>query len=200
MRPSCWLTSCAIVVCAACTGTPSTRSTTHYSPSPSSADAAPSEAIELTCSDAGDGNAPAARSPGDLTLGGLTFEGLSATRQEIPLASEVGLEVAPNSDQHFRKTPAYLRAGTRAIVVQLAAPATGQALGWVPSRLWTSGTSPDLRPWMASRVTFDGCPGRDSYYLGGLLATDPQACLALSVHQTGHPAQSRRLRLTGAPC
>ena len=201
MRWSGWLASCAIGACAAaCTSGPSSRPTALTRPSAPRMDAAPSRGIELSCADAGSATAADAKGSHNLTFGGLTFEGLAATTSEVPLATQVGLTVGPNSDQHFRKTPAYLLAGAPPIVVESTGPAAGQGLAWVPSRLWTSGTPPNLRPWIASKVTFDGCPDHDSTYFGGLLAADPQGCLHLSIQQRGHPPQSLRLRLTGASC
>ncbi|MGH8889868.1 MAG: hypothetical protein ACRDV3_08955 [Acidothermaceae bacterium] len=148
--------------------------------------------MELTCSDSTQGNAPSPLSPD-----GLTFEGLG----DKPLAyaaSDVGLRVPAAGPHYFRKAPVYLTAGTSPVAVQLTTP--GSYLAWVPAGVWTSGAPPDVGPWIATNVIFDGCPDRDSTYLGGLLVPNAQVCLTLIVTHTGASLPTSRLHLGSAGC
>lgn len=104
------------------------------------------------------------------------------------------------SDLRFRKVPAHLPAGAGPVTVELAAPTGDQALAWVPATEWTGGGRPELRRWLARRVTFDGCPDRDVTYFGGVLAGRADACLHLRIQPAGAGSRDLRLRLDGAPC
>ncbi len=164
---------------------------------------APTRSIKLGCADAGYANKPG----GDLTVGGLTLENLAQGSLDegsdpypVPLATDVGLVVSPGSTQRFQKSPAYLKAGTGPFTLELIRPVAGQALAWVPSKDWTGGSPPDLRPWMTDRLTLTGCADRDTAYFGGVLVPTPDSCLILRIQQPDGPAQVKRIRLDGKPC
>lgn len=200
MRKALWLVACVILACAAgCTSTasstPSRTKPPRSSPSP---DAVTHTSIELGCADAGSGTAP--DGAGDVTAGGLILEGLAAQMSDVPLATDVGLVVAPGSSQHFRKSPAYLNPRTTPITIELMTPRPGQALAWVPAHQWTSGAPPNLQRWTTERVTFTGCADRDVTYFGGLLANNANACLHLKITQSGKAPESKHLRLDGKRC
>lgn len=162
------------------------------------ATSSPGRAIALSCADAGSGSAP--DSTANLTLDGLTLVGLSGEGSAAP-ATDVGLRKPPGDQQYFFfKTPAFLRMGASPITVELASSSSATWLVWVPAHVWTRGSSVDVRPWMASAVTFHGCQDRDTTYFGGLLATDPQHCLVLRIQRPSEPIQTTRIRLNGAPC
>ncbi|MEP7021239.1 MAG: hypothetical protein ABI808_11340 [Pseudonocardiales bacterium] len=189
------------VLIAACTSSPpqprpsTAPPTVASSPPPSSRPAG--GPVELSCADSisaspGDG-------PGILSVNGLTLEGASGDLRGAAPAS-VGLRAPAGPRLYFVKSPAYLNATTAPITVELTASSKGY-LAWVPARIWTgSGGSPiDLRPWVTSRLTFDGCPDRDTSYLGGLLASNPHVCLTVHVRRAG-AATSEATRLGGAGC
>ncbi len=199
MRKALWLVACVVLACAAgCTSTTSsTPSRTKPPGSSSTPDAVTHASVELGCADAGSGTAP--DGAGDLTAGGLILEGLAAQLSDVPLATDVGLVVAPGSSQHFRKSPAYLNLRTTPITIELTTPLPGQALAWVPAHEWTNG-APNLQRWMTDRVTFTGCTDRDVTYFGGLLANNANDCLQLKITQSGKGPQSKHLRLDGKRC
>jgi hypothetical protein len=195
MRRARWCAAAtAVLLLAACSTDRSTKPSPVV-PLPSSSAVAPAEPVELTCADAGGGNAPS-----DVTAAGLNLEGPAAEITDPPLASDVGLIVPVGSNQHFRKAPAYLPAGSPPVTIELTTPTAGQGLAWVPAADWAGGSPPDLRPWITNKVTFAGCPDRASTYFGGLLATDPRACLDLTVAQEGKAVVAQRLRLNGSAC
>ena len=185
-----------VLLLAACSTGRSMEPPPAAPPSRSGATSQP-EPVQLTCADAGGGNAPSGSSR--MTAAGL-LEGLATVVTDVPLASDVGLIVPAGRKQYFRKSPAYLPAGSAAVTVELTGPATGEGLAWVPAADWVRGKSPDLRPWITNKVTFAGCPDRDSTYFGGLLATDPHACLDLAVEQQGKAKVVKRLQLDGHVC
>lgn len=167
------------------------------SDSPPPTFAAPrAQPVVLRCTDAGSGDEPSGA--GDVAIAGLTLEGLSQPATEVPSATQAGLLVPAGSSQHFRKAPAYLAAGGGPVTLELLTPPPGQTLAWVPAREWSG--RPDLRPWMSSTVTLDGCPDRDATYFGGVLATEPAACLNLRVTRADGAREEMRLRLDGNPC
>lgn len=139
-----------------------------------------------------------ARGTGNLAIAGLTLEGLSRPTTDVPSAPQLGLLVPDGSGQHFRKAPAHLAAGAGPVTITLAEPLPGHALAWVPAS--DRSGRPDLRPWMTTTVTLDGCPDRDVTYFGGVLANRPDACLDLRIRQANGPERGTRLRLDGKPC
>jgi hypothetical protein len=97
----------------------------------------------------------------------------------IPRAEDVRFALPHGVHWFFRKVPIVLKADATTVTVSVAA--SGQALAWVPFDVWTSGTPPDLRQWSARSVTAHNCPGKNTSFLGGLLAARPTACLVLQV-------------------
>ena len=190
-----------VACCTAVGGAGCTAGSSSDAPSGGTAmtvDARSAGPTELGCADAGSGSTPTA--PGDLTIAGLTLEGLAGEVRDIPPASRAGLDVPARSDLRFRKAPAHVAAGAGPVTVELAQPTGDQALAWVPATEWTGEGRPDLRRWVTGRVTFDGCPDRDVTYFGGVLADRGDACLHLRIQPTGTPAEEVRLRLDGHPC
>jgi hypothetical protein len=150
----------------------------------------------LGCADAGSGDEPSGA--GDITIAGLTLEGLSQRTTEVPSATQAGLLVPAGSSQHFRKAPAYLAAGAGPVTIQLVEPGPDHALAWVPANDWSG--RPDLRPWMTTTVTLAGCPDRDVTYFGGVLANQSDACLNLRIKHADGPETDTRLQLDGSAC
>jgi hypothetical protein len=138
--------------------------------------------VELSCADAGEGNEP---SP--LDLGGLTFEGLGNRPAAYPV-SEAGVRVPAGDPGYFTKVPVYLQAGAMPVTIRLTTP--GSYLAWVPAGAWASGPGgpPNLGPWLATTVTFDGCPDSPATYFGGLVVPGPQVCLSLAITRHGASA------------
>ena len=187
----------ALLVVAGCTGTSSTDSAAPRSGSSSpSFDARPTQPVVLRCADAGSGDDPSGAA--NLAVAGLTLEGLSQPATDVPSATQAGLLVPAGSSQHFRKAPAHLAAGAGPVTIQLVEPAPGQALAWVPASDWSG--RPDLRPWMTTTVTLDGCPDRDVTYFGGVLANQSDACLKLRIEHANGPEKDTRLQLDGSRC
>lgn len=187
----------ALLVLAGCTGESSTDSAAPRSGSSSpSLDARTAQPVELRCAEAGSGEDP--RGAGNLTVAGLTLEGLAQPSTEVASATQQGLLVPAGSSQHFRKAPAYLAAEAGPVTIELVEPAPGHALAWVPASDWSG--RPDLRPWMTTTVTLDGCPDRDVTYFGGVLASQSDACLNLRITPADGPKRETRLQLNGDPC
>jgi hypothetical protein len=195
------LVVCGILAAvAACTSSPVGRSSRAAPSLPASGAATATrpvgEPVELSCADAA--HASPGTGGGNLTVGGLTIEG-AANELRGTSAATVGLRVPGRRTLYFVKAPAYLKAGTSPVTVELRASSSGY-LAWVPAAVWTSGQYPvDLRRWATSRLTFDGCPDREAAYLGGLLATDPHICLTVDTRQAGAPP-SPLTRLGGDGC
>lgn len=96
------------------------------------------------------------------------------------------------------KDPLALQAGAADLTLSVAG--AGQALGWVPSSVWTMGGPPDLGPWAASSVTLHSCPDRPALFLGGMLAADLNTCINLTVRQQGRPERTVHQFLDGSAC
>lgn len=187
----------ALLVFTGCTGESSTKSAApHSGTSSPSFDARPAHPVELGCDDAGSGEEPSGA--GSLTSAGLTLEGLAQPTTQVPSATQQGLLVPAGSSQHFRKAPAYLAAGAGPVTIELLEPAPGHALAWVPASDWSG--RPDLRPWMTTTVTLDGCPDRDVTYFGGVMANRSDACLDLRVKPADGPERDTPRQLNGDPC
>jgi hypothetical protein len=120
--------------------------------------------------EAGSPDLPTGDSTGNVTLGGADLTGLRG-HQPPTLASDVGLVVPAGVNWYFRKSPVYLKAGAGPVTLTIHG-SDGQFLSWVPAPVWTNGSRPNLAPWAARSVTFEGCTDRGAVYLGGLLATD----------------------------
>jgi hypothetical protein len=175
-----------LVVLPACTGS--------SAPAPATPRAGvDAKAVVLTCEDAGTGTP--GTSPSDVASGGAVLEQWAAPTADVPVAAEVGLVVPPRiAGWHFRKTPVYLRAGEREVTATVPAN-SGAALAWVPADVWTTGGPPHLDAWLATSVTFQGCPDRITTYFGGIAAATPATCVDLALAGAG----SRR-RLDGGAC
>jgi hypothetical protein len=115
-----------------------------------------------------------------------------------PLAEDVGLRLSAGAHWYFRKLPLAMRQGAADFTVSVSG--AGQALAWVPAAVWTTSRNPDLAAWTASSVTLRSCPDRAALFLGGILATDLNTCLHLTMRQAGRPQGTVRQRLDGAPC
>lgn len=193
----------ATAVLVGCTGAPHSAGIEGTrEPAPSSAGLSaigvPGGTLRLTCEDAGDGSLDESAAD-NLVLGGAIFELFRAELDSVPTAVSVGLTIPPAlATWQFRKVPVYLAAGEQPITVTIAAD--GEAmLAWVPSRVWTSGDPPDLGDWLATTVTFDGCPERPTTYFGGVAADTAHTCLHLQA-QTASGAESQHQRLDGTAC
>ncbi len=150
--------------------------------------------IVLTCKDSA-GALPIGDAGGNTTVDGATLTGLRG-KQDPPLAAEVGLVLPPGASLYFRKTPLYIEAGTGPVTLSLTEE-KNEFLSWVPASVWTSGSPPDLQPWAAKSVTFQGCPDSGAMYLGGLLAADPARIFQLTGSHAGHKSTARVSLKTG---
>lgn len=152
--------------------------------------------VELSCADST--STPAPTGSGDRTVDGLTLEGIGGRLHGLTPA-DVGLRVPEGPALFFTKAPAYLRPGTPATTIELAAGSSGY-LAWVPASIWTGGGGGpiDLTRWLTSRVVFDGCGQHPSTYLGGVLSTRPGICLTLRVTQPGSGGLERTVRVGSA--
>jgi len=153
--------------------------------------------VTLTCVDAKGVLAVVGAKTG-LTVGDVVFGGFTRVVSSIPRAEDVRLQLPHGVHWYFRKAPIVLKADATTVTVSVAA--SGQALAWVPFDVWTSGTPPDLRQWSARSVTVHNCPGKNTSFLGGLLAARPTACLVLQVRSRGEAEQTVRRRLNGTFC
>ncbi len=140
--------------------------------------------IVLKCEDSA-GELPVGDSADNVTVSGATLTGLGG-KQNPRLAKEGGLVLPSNVSLYFRKTPLYLAAGAGPVTLTLPDD-RDEFLSWVPSSVWTGGSPPDLQPWAAKTVTFQGCADSGAMYLGGLLAADPSRIFQL----TGSHARDR---------
>ena len=137
--------------------------------------------ITLACDDSA-GDLPVGESGSNVTIAGAELTGLTGS-WDPRLTSEVGLILPADTAMYFRKLPVYVKAG--AGPVTLTVPGDHAQFGsWVRSSVWTSGSAPNLEPWAATSVTFQGCPNRGAMYLGGLLAVGPTTCFPLSSRST----------------
>jgi hypothetical protein len=190
-----------VLLAAGCTGPADVDKPAVRVSSPSPSVAGPPDGfgtrhVSLTCADAN--AASAADVPGRTDTDGV-LAGLTAPPgPPPPRAEDVGLRLPPGLHWYFRKAPLAIGAGTGEVTVAVAG--TGQALAWVPSSLWTSGSDPDLGRWAASAVTLHGCPDRAALFLGGVLAADPTTCLQLSLRAPGSAERTVRQRLDGSAC
>jgi hypothetical protein len=153
--------------------------------------------VTLTCADAIGVSAVAPAKAG-LTVWDVVFEGFSTFMSSVPRAEDVGLRLPHGVHWYFRKAPIVLKADVTTVTVSVGPPE--QALAWVPSDVWTSGTPPDLGQWSARSVTLQNCPGKTTSFLGGMLAARPNACLVLHVHARGGSEQNVWRRLDGRSC
>ncbi len=144
--------------------------------------------IVLTCKDSA-GELPLGDSAGNITVSGATLTDLRGN-QDPRLATEVGLKLPPSASLYFRKTPLYIQAGTGPVTLTLP-DEQDEFLSWVPASVWTSGSPPDLQPWAAKSVTFQGCADSGAMYLGGLLAADPARTFPLIGSHSGNQSTAR---------
>lgn len=144
--------------------------------------------IVLTCDDSA-GELPIGDSARNTTVSGATLTGLRG-RQDPRLATEVGLVLPPGASLYFRKSPLYIEAGAGPVTLTLPDD-RGEFLSWVPASVWTGGSPPDLQPWAAKSVTFQGCPDSGAMYLGGLLGADPARIFQLTGSHAGHQSTAR---------
>ncbi|MDP9222415.1 MAG: hypothetical protein M3P18_00890 [Actinomycetota bacterium] len=99
---------------------------------------------------------------------------------------------------YFRKAPLTVMAGARRVTINIAG--AGQALAWLPFNVWTAGTPVALSAWAARSVTVNNCARKDTTFLGGILAADPNACLLLHVRSQRSGEQTIRWNLNGTAC
>lgn len=143
--------------------------------------------IVLKCQDSA-GELPIGDSAGNLQLSSATLTELRE-RQDPRLATDVGLKLPPSAALYFRKTPLYIEAGGGPVTLTLLGQ-QDEFLSWVPASVWTGGTAPDLQPWAAKSVTFQGCAHSGAMYFGGLLAADPTRTFQLTGSHAGHLAKA----------
>ncbi|MDQ2847979.1 MAG: hypothetical protein M3Y77_16875 [Actinomycetota bacterium] len=148
----------------------------------------------LTCKDSA-GALPIGDPGGNTTVDGATLTDLRG-KQEPRLATEIGLVLPPGASLYFRKTPLYIEAGAGPVTLSLPDD-KNEFLSWVPVSVWTSGSPPDLQPWAAKSVTFQGCADSGAMYLGGLLAADPARIFQLTGSHAGHQSTARISLETG---
>lgn len=150
--------------------------------------------ITLACDDSA-GDLPVGESGSNVMIAGAQLTGLTGG-WDPSLTSEVGLVLPADIAMYFRKLPVYVKAG--AGPVTLTVPGDHAQFGsWVRSAVWTSGSAPNLEPWAATSVTFQGCPNRGAMYLGGLLAASPTTCFPLSSRSTSNSDVTIELSLGG---
>jgi hypothetical protein len=123
---------------------------------------------------------------------------LAKTNPALPRAEDVGVRLPVGLHWYLRKDPLALPAGAPDLTLSVAG--VGQALGWVPSSVWTTGGPPDLGPWAASSVTLHSCPDRAVLFLGGMLAADLSTCINLTIRQEGRPERTVHQLLDGSAC
>lgn len=173
-------------------------STSPLSTPPRSASAVSSglghDHIVLKCDDSA-GELGIGDSADNLRLGSATLTGLVG-RQDPRLATEVGLK-GLTASLYFRKTPLYIEAGAGPVTLTLLGQ-RNEFLSWVPASVWTGGTAPDLQPWAAKSVTFQGCADSGAMYLGGLLAADPNQVFQLTGSHAGHQSTANISLATGS--
>ncbi len=144
--------------------------------------------IVLTCKDSA-GELPIGDPAGNISLSGATLTDLRG-KQDPRLATEVGLVLPPSASLYFRKSPIYIKAGAGPVKLTLP-DERYEFLSWVPVSVWTSGSPPDLQPWAAKSVTFQGCADSGAMYLGGMLAADPARIFQLTGSHAGHQSTAR---------
>lgn len=194
-----------LIVSTGCTGSISeVPVASSGSPSPQSGSTVPAGengqfgAVTLSCTDSGSGTRGDAHR--DLQLGSVLLEGAEGSRTSTPRAVSVGLRVPKWAEEwRFLKSPVYVSRGLAVTTISLT-ETDGRALAWVPASDWTSGSPPNLTDWLASSVTFEGCPDRDVVYFGGFLADTNQSCVAIDARIAGRPAGSARVSLGGSAC
>jgi hypothetical protein len=184
-----------------CTGSGRFPATGHAPGSASGTTSAPGAGFGtghkvLTCADAH--SAVVADDVTGLAVGDVVFGGLTGGGGSVPRAEDVGLRLPDDLDWYFAKAPLILRARARKVTVKVTGP--GQALAWVPSSVWTTGSPIDLGPWAAGSVTVQNCPGEDTSFLGGILAVAPNPCLGLQVRSRWSSTETVYRRLNGSPC
>ena len=150
--------------------------------------------IVLKCDDSA-GELEIGDSADNLKLGSATLTNLRG-RQDPRLATEVGLK-ALTASLYFRKTPIYIEAGAGPMTLTLLGQRS-ELLAWAPVSVWTGGTAPDLQPWAAKSVTFQGCANSGATYLGGLLAADPNQIFQLTGSHAGHRSTAKISLATGS--
>lgn len=153
----------------------------------------------LTCSDSTKGNF---ESTGSLIVGDVVFEGLATPGDPPPTVADLNMDgvAGPMAKWHFRKVVLYVKpniTGRFTITVDHA----DQALAWLPADKWgTAGL--DIAQWASRSTTIAGCCGAStsSRYFGGILASDPNACVHLTVAQAGGSTTNVHRRLNGDLC
>jgi hypothetical protein len=154
--------------------------------------------ITLTCADAFEVSPPGSAPVSGLKAGDVIFEGLKGSSGQVPRAEDVGLVLPTDLHWYFRKAPLTVRAAAMRVTIHIAG--SRRALAWVPDAVWTAGTPPDLSAWAARSVTINTCAHKDTSFLGGILAAEPNPCLTLRVHSRRSGQHTIHRHLNGTAC
>lgn len=154
--------------------------------------------VTLTCVDAYDVS-PAGSTPArGLRVGDVIFGGLNGSSGQVPRAEDVGLVLPTDLHWYFRKSPLTVGAAASRVTIHIAGPR--RALAWVPDAVWTAGTPVDLSAWAARSVTINTCAHKDTSFLGGILAAEPNPCLTLRVRSRGSGQHTIHRHLNATAC
>jgi hypothetical protein len=154
--------------------------------------------ITLTCADAYDASPSGSTPVRGLRVGDVTFGGLKGSSGTVPRAEDVGLVLPTDLHWYFRKAPLTVRTAASRVTIHIAGPR--RALAWVPDTVWTAGTPVDLSAWAARSVTVNTCAHKDTSFLGGILAAEPNPCLTLRVRSRGSGQHTIHRHLNGTAC
>ena len=128
----------------------------------------------------------------------MIFEGLNGSSGQVPRAEDVGLVLPTDLHWCFRKSPLTVRADAMRVTIYIAG--SMRALAWVPDAVWTAGTPVDLSAWAARFVTVNTCANKDTSFLGGILAAEPNPCLTLRVRSRRSGQHTLHRHLSGTAC
>ncbi|MDQ6658840.1 MAG: hypothetical protein M3Z00_11560 [Actinomycetota bacterium] len=152
----------------------------------------------LTCGDSTNGDFDPT---GSLMAGDVVFENFVNPGGRPPLTvADLNMGGAgPMAAWHFLKVVLYVKPKITGMFT-ITVISADQALAWVPSDKWGT-TNLDISQWASRSITINGCGERTSTrYFGGILASDPNACIRLTVSESGGTSTKVQRRLNGDSC
>jgi hypothetical protein len=189
------------VGCSAGAGSPGSD---EQSPTPQAGSASPTaggfgtQRVTLTCADAYDVS-PAGSTPvRGRRVGDVIFQGPERFKRTGSSCGGRRLVLPTDLHWYFRKSPLTVTADAMRVTIHIAG--SMRAMAWVPDSVWTAGTPVNLSAWAAKSVTVNTCAHKDTSFLGGILAAEPNPCLTLRVCSRRSGQHTIHRHLNGTAC
>lgn len=153
----------------------------------------------LACGDGIAEHTDSASSVGAVLDGAASSMIFGESRNDIPLASDVGLAVPGDDDWHFAKSPLTVAAGSAATTVSVPRDG-GQFLVWTTYDGWTGNGPVVVTEWAQSTLTVSPCIDHAVTFLGGILARSSDHCFPITFQSASGEVDERQFRLDGKDC